>query len=458
MTAILLAAGIGKRMGSAYGPKCLLSIGGRSLLRRLLEALRAAGVMDVVIVVGFGKEQVMEEARQHAGQMSLTPLDNPRYPEGAILSLWTARSFLNREVLIMDTDVLFPTAVLERMINSPQPNCILVDGSVKDHGEEQMVFGQDGRVLQITKRPSEELKSRMVCLGESLGFLKLSKEGAGKLSRLLDQKVQSGITDIEHEQVYPDLFSTVTVGHARADGFAWIEIDTPADLTRAQTQVYPLWTAPPCLNRILSRVFLPGVVKLPVTPNQWTLLSLLVGLLAVLCVAEGSYRAGVLGAVLFQLFYLIDNWDGEVARLRGLSSRSGAWFDIGVDAVVQVSLALGLAVGLIKMGAPSWIWGVGTIAALGLALDMGVTAFAKTRGFGPSVYGDPSRGSRVASDSPLQRWIRTNLTNENLSLLVAAVLLLNVRMPFLLVLAGGSHCFWIAFLCKQRRRLWIGSH
>src|SRR5207247_1105613 len=60
VTAILLAAGVGKRLlGFSNGrPKCLIEIGGKSLLVRLLEGLAAAGVREAAVVVGFGEDAV----------------------------------------------------------------------------------------------------------------------------------------------------------------------------------------------------------------------------------------------------------------------------------------------------------------------------------------------------------------------------------------------------------------
>ena len=60
MTAIILAAGVGKRLlGTSGGtPKCLIEIGGRSLLLRLLDGLAAAGVREAVVVTGFGDDLV----------------------------------------------------------------------------------------------------------------------------------------------------------------------------------------------------------------------------------------------------------------------------------------------------------------------------------------------------------------------------------------------------------------
>ena len=91
MTAIVLAAGVGKRLLAASGgrPKCLIEIGGRSLLARLLAGLAAAGVRDAVVVTGFGAAAVEKAVAGLASDIRVRCLVNPRYAEGAILSLFT---------------------------------------------------------------------------------------------------------------------------------------------------------------------------------------------------------------------------------------------------------------------------------------------------------------------------------------------------------------------------------
>lgn len=453
MTAIILAAGVGKRMGRDAAPKCLLTLDGRSLLRRTLESLRAAGVEEVMLVVGFRQEEVKAEAQACSAGMRLEVVENPRYREGAILSLWSARRFLDRPALVMDADVLFPPSLLEKLVSSGHANAVLVDGSAADTGEEQMVFGRDGRVLQITKRPAEDLRRKMQRFGESLGFLKLSKEGALCLRGLLEAKVAAGADQLEHEQVYPELFQRVPVGYEAVDGVPWTEIDTPDDLIRAEREVYPRWRTPRCVNRVLSGWFLPGVLRLPLSPNQWTLISLGLGLGALAAMASGERGTRILGVLLFQLSTLADNWDGEVARARGASTLSGAWFDIGVDAVIQVLLPVCLAAGLRANGAPEWVTALGWVAAVGIALDFLGTVWGKLRGFGPAVCGDPSRKGVSIPGLEGLPWVRANLTNENFSLLIALVVLLEGRLPFLAAAAAGSHLFWAGLLLRWRRRL-----
>lgn len=239
MTAIILAAGMGKRMGPQGRPKCLLPVGGTSLLQRSLELLAAAGVHRLVLVVGYEAAAVAAEAHRCAQGLALTLIENPRYQEGAILSLWAAREACDDDLLIMDADVLYPPVMLKRLLASPHRNCLLVDGSITETGEEQMVLGRDGRVLHIAKHPAAEFTRQWTTFGESIGFLKLSREAAERLRRLLEARVASGVTDIEHEQIYPELFQEIVVGYEHVDGLPWTEIDTPQDLRTAETQVLP---------------------------------------------------------------------------------------------------------------------------------------------------------------------------------------------------------------------------
>ena len=239
MTAIVLAAGVGKRLHAASGgrPKCLIEIGGRSLLARLLAGLAASGVRDAVVVTGFGADAVESAVAALAGGgIRVRCVQNPRYTEGAILSLFAARDVLRAgPALVMDADVLCAQAMLDRLVRSPQENCFLLDGSVAVTGEEQMLLVRGRRVHDIVRggAPGFELS------GESVGFLKLSAAAAALLETLLARKVAAGQTGIEHEEVYPDLLARVEVGFERIDGLPWTEIDFPEDVERAERDILP---------------------------------------------------------------------------------------------------------------------------------------------------------------------------------------------------------------------------
>ncbi len=241
------------------------------------------------------------------------------------------------------------------------------------------------------------------------------------------------------------------MGSESVEGTAWTEIDTLQDLERAQKEIFPRWFPPKCVNRRLSDLFFPWISRLPLTPNHWTLIGLVFGLSALSCWSEGGTSLGLLGALLFQLFYWADNWDGDLARLRGLCSPFGTWLDLSVDFVVQTALPVAIAAGLRAVGAEPWVTAVGWLAAIGMAMDFSVTFWAKARGFGPAVRFEPKPFS---ADSPAwKRWLQTNWTNENFSIILMLVFLLDLRLPFLLAAAVGCQVYWIQFLWRERHRL-----
>lgn len=228
-TAIILAAGVGKRFGAEMNdrPKALLEVGGETLIARLVRQLREGGVAKIVIVVGHRGELIEQELGSVPG---VSFLHNPEYRRGAILSLWTAREHLGGPALVMDADVFLPSEMMLRLLRSTNENCFLLDGSASATGEEQMLHVRNGRVTDIARKPRGEYD----LLGESVGFLRLGADGARVLRELLDARVAAGVKDIEHEEVYPELLSRVVTGFERVDDLDWTEIDFPEDLERAR--------------------------------------------------------------------------------------------------------------------------------------------------------------------------------------------------------------------------------
>lgn len=229
MTAIVLAAGVGKRFGGALAdrPKALLEVGGTSLLDRMLRQLRAAGIARATVVVGHGGDAI---AAAVGGLPGVEILHNPDFRRGAILSLWTARARLDGPALVMDADVFGPDEMISRLVHSPRESCFLLDGRAEPSGEEQMLMVRGDRVLDIARRP----RGQWDLLGESIGFLKLSAGAARLLRDLVGERVARGEVDLEHEEVYPELLRRVEVGFERADDLDWTEIDFPGDLERAR--------------------------------------------------------------------------------------------------------------------------------------------------------------------------------------------------------------------------------
>jgi choline kinase len=228
MKAILLAAGRGRRLGSA-APKCLLSIGGKTLLERHAANLLEAGITHLTIVVGFERNQVAQAVDRMRSALPVSIIDNPRFANGSVVSLQVAGERLLEGAVWMDADVIYPAGLMRRLVESPHPNCVLIDGSSEETGEEMMIGVRGGRAVKIARR----VGGGWEVAGESVGFFKVGPEGGRVMKRILDEEVAAGRLDQEYEAALDHAFGEVPFGHERVDDFAWTEIDFEEDVEKA---------------------------------------------------------------------------------------------------------------------------------------------------------------------------------------------------------------------------------
>jgi phosphatidylglycerophosphate synthase len=119
------------------------------------------------------------------------------------------------------------------------------------------------------------------------------------------------------------------------------------------------------LVRHLSVRVTPVLARLPVSANQITAASLLFGLGCAWCLMQGGRAMAVAGAVFLVIDYVLDNCDGEIARLKNQCSEFGMHFDSFVDWIVHAAFFAALGIGA---GGDLWLW-LGWIAAAGCTVN-----------------------------------------------------------------------------------------
>lgn len=238
MKAIVLAAGRGRRLGSDR-PKSLHAVGERSLLARMLQALDLEGIDELVLVSGFEAGQLEAAARAvPLRRARLRTVQNPDFARGSVLSLLRAAEacFGEDELLIMDADVLFPRALLRRLIDSPHRNAFLLDRRSEMGGEEMMLAARGGRVLRIARRVDPR---GYEVLGEGVGFLKLSRADQPLLQAELARLVEERGPDREYEEAIDRLLGRLDVRFEEVGELPWTEVDFQEDLARARDELLP---------------------------------------------------------------------------------------------------------------------------------------------------------------------------------------------------------------------------
>ncbi len=202
------------------------------------------------------------------------------------------------------------------------------------------------------------------------------------------------------------------------------------------------------LNRVFSNRLTALFIKLPLTPNHITSLSLVSGILAGFFLSNGEYAAAVAGALFYQLSCVLDNCDGEVARAKNMRSKFGEWYDITADFVVDLALFTGMAAHMSRTdeGPARVLW---ALCVIGGALHLGLVIFEKLKGFGPAVYEAPNARD-AASDNFVLRFLDS--VREGDASWIVIVFALIGQIPLLLwCVAVYMQILWISSVVMNRR-------
>ncbi len=242
MRAILLVAGVGRRLANPDRPKSMLEFGGRTLLARHLDALAKAGCTRLTVVVGHMQDQIRKEIERVAPPYEVVVRDNPDYREGSVVSLHVAREDLSgsEPTLVMDGDVLYPASFLATLRDAPAESAFLVDRRSHETGEEMMVGVREGRARRIARRVGEgDANGKWDLVGESIGFFKVGPKHAADMRAKLEAHVAAGHRNTEYEAVYDAFLDDHEVGVVDVAGAPWTEIDFEEDVQRARESVLP---------------------------------------------------------------------------------------------------------------------------------------------------------------------------------------------------------------------------
>lgn len=230
--AIILAAGQGSRLRPLTDdrPKCLLEVGGRTLIARQIEALGRAGITDVVAVLGYRGDQV----RRLAGP-NVRYIENAEYTHtNSLFSLWLAREELASGAMIVNSDVLALPRLFARLIDAAEPDAVLVDPGEHFEAEDMKVTIADGRVVDFGKDlPTDRSHAHNV------GVAKFDPEGAKRLVACLERLVVSGHANAWTTVAYREFARERPLAAILTEGMPWIEIDFAEDLTRARSETEP---------------------------------------------------------------------------------------------------------------------------------------------------------------------------------------------------------------------------
>ena len=246
MRALVIAAGMGKRMGklTESKPKCLLKFGSKSLLQWTIEGLEHAGCKDIWVITGYKGEEIK--------RLGYNTIENKNYQNNNILqSFFTAKDKLDKDLIVTYSDIYVERAIFKELVSKKGDLILTVDQSWisyyknrKQHPIEQaekVILDKDFMIKKIGKDIA--YNNKLKCY-EFTGLFKVSKNAAmvlkntfDKINKKLDKKDKfqrskswqnAYLTDFFQYIIDHNIFKLNT--HIISKG--WAEFDTIEDYNK----------------------------------------------------------------------------------------------------------------------------------------------------------------------------------------------------------------------------------
>lgn len=234
MIGVILAAGMAKRLRPLTDerPKCLLTVGQRTLLERTVDGILAAGIRELVVVTGYRAQMIRDFLTSHYPDLTIHFIDNPDYAHNNnIFSLWLTRPYTEgRDFLLLDSDILFDPKIIPAVLSAEGSVLALNRHELGDE-EIKVIVDSQNRVTEISKVCSIEQ-----AIGESVGIEKMEAAYSAALFQELEKMIEGeGLIDIFYERAFERL---IPQGHTftvvDTTRYFSIELDTVEDFENAK--------------------------------------------------------------------------------------------------------------------------------------------------------------------------------------------------------------------------------
>ena len=193
-------------------------------------------------------------------------------------------------------------------------------------------------------------------------------------------------------------------------------------------------------------------MRTPITPNQITTLGMIFGLAAGLVCIKGDYFSMLIGACLFLICYVLDNCDGEIARIKDMRSIWGMRYDTFVDWIVHAVFFICLGWGATSItGQQFWLW-AGMLAFFGGTMNYGLELYQnRTKPHSSQLTTEET--STQDDDTKMDRFVlNARIIRSDFCFIVLA-LSLGGGLWFLLPPAAiGAQAYWGLQFTRSARR------
>lgn len=230
MKAIILSAGQGGRLLPLTEtlPKCLLSLGDKTIIAHQITALSQVGVDDITVVTGFAAGSVEQALNDLSSNVGPKTVFNPFFNVADNLaSCWMARGHMNEDFILLNGDTVFEPAVCETLLNAPPAEITLaIDHKPSYDSDDMKVRLSGSKLVEVGKTLEPENID-----GESIGMMRFLGPGPERFVTTLDQIMRTpNSLSWWYLKAIGFLAERDVVETQSIEGFRWGEVDYLQDL------------------------------------------------------------------------------------------------------------------------------------------------------------------------------------------------------------------------------------
>ena len=229
MKGVIISAGIGSRLWKTTKqvPKTLLPYKNGTILSTIIEQLKQAGITELIIVVGFKKNYIVDYLQKNPPSLPVTFVENLEWEKGNALSVYKVKDYIKNEPFLLSmADHLVKVEALKQIVNSPERiNLLLVDPFITEN------FDLD----DATKVKTEN--DYIIAIGKELtdynaidcGIFRLEPDFFSAVEKAV-AKGKDSISNAIAELIPLKRIKSITLNKANQ----WLDIDTPEAYQFAQ--------------------------------------------------------------------------------------------------------------------------------------------------------------------------------------------------------------------------------
>ncbi|PJG51466.1 hemolysin activation protein [Bradyrhizobium forestalis] len=240
--AIILAAGRGSRLRplTDLRPKPLVEVNGTAILHNALRNLKAVGVEQVTVVVGYRKDAIQYACGRRFAELEIKYVESTVFDRtGSAYSLWLARdALLSGDCFLLEGDVFFEEDALSYLMMN-QATDVAAVAPFNELMEGSAVLLSDGGLITAfrMKQTAANLVAGGPTLFKTMNLLRFSATTLrATIVPALDNIIGSGATQAYTEELLAYLVEQrgLQLAAARCDDLRWYEIDSAEDLRVAE--------------------------------------------------------------------------------------------------------------------------------------------------------------------------------------------------------------------------------